>query len=195
MSPTPRLSDGAQARARHQGPLRAQRGTVQGRARPAARAAHAGRPLLARCLHPDGRLQERGRGRFGLVAVPGERAGGREAPVASTFPEEGVTGWADTTMLHVDAANPNCAYMWMEHSLSPKVQGDVSAWFGTVPSVPAACKGNALLTERAARPTAARTSTRSASGDPDRQMRQPGRMRALLPLGVRLCRRDRRTLI
>ncbi len=37
--------------------------------------------------------------------------------------------------------------MWMEHSLSPKVQGDVSAWFGTVPSVPAACKGNELLTD------------------------------------------------
>ena len=63
------------------------------------------------------------------------------------IPQEGATGWADTTMLHVDAKHPNCAYMWMEHSLSPKVQGDVSAWFGTVPSVPAACKGNALLTD------------------------------------------------
>jgi putative spermidine/putrescine transport system substrate-binding protein len=66
-------------------------------------------------------------------------------PIASTFPEEGVTGWADTTMLHVDSPHPNCAYMWMEHSLSPKVQGDVSAWFGTVPSVPAGCKDNELL--------------------------------------------------
>ena len=69
------------------------------------------------------------------------------AKIASTFPEEGATGWADTTMLHADSEHPNCAYMWMEHSLSPKVQGDVSAWFGTVPSVPAACKGNELLTD------------------------------------------------
>lgn len=68
-------------------------------------------------------------------------------PVASTVPEEGATGWADTTMMHVDAAHPNCAYMWMNHSLTPKVQGDVAAWFGSVPSVPAACKGNALLTD------------------------------------------------
>jgi putative spermidine/putrescine transport system substrate-binding protein len=68
-------------------------------------------------------------------------------PVASTVPEEGATGWADTTMMHVDAANPNCAYMWMEHSLSPKVQGDLAAWFGSNPAVPAACKGNALLTD------------------------------------------------
>jgi putative spermidine/putrescine transport system substrate-binding protein len=68
-------------------------------------------------------------------------------PIASVFPEEGATGWADTTMLHAESTHPNCAYMWMEHSLSPKVQGDVSAWFGTVPSVPAACKGNELLTD------------------------------------------------
>ena len=73
------------------------------------------------------------------------QAGG--AKIASVFPKEGITGWADTTMLSVDSPNPNCAYMWMEHSLSPKVQGDVSAWFGTVPSVPAACKGNELLTD------------------------------------------------
>ncbi|QKD06023.1 ABC transporter substrate-binding protein [Mesorhizobium loti] len=68
-------------------------------------------------------------------------------PVASTVPEEGVTGWADTTMMEADAANPNCAYKWLEHSLSPKVQGDVSAWFGSLPVVPAACKGNELLGE------------------------------------------------
>ena len=68
-------------------------------------------------------------------------------PVKSVFPKEGATGWADTTMLHAEAAHPNCAYMWMEHSISPKVQGDLAAWFGSVPSVPVACKGNALLTD------------------------------------------------
>jgi putative spermidine/putrescine transport system substrate-binding protein len=68
-------------------------------------------------------------------------------PVASTVPAEGATGWADTTMMHVDAEHPNCAYLWMEHSLSPKLQGDLAAWFGSVPVVLAACKGNALLTD------------------------------------------------
>ncbi len=66
-------------------------------------------------------------------------------PIAYVVPKEGATGWADTTMLHSKAANPNCAYMWMNHSLDAKVQGDLAAWFGSVPSVPAACKGNALL--------------------------------------------------
>ncbi|MBL8902856.1 MAG: ABC transporter substrate-binding protein [Rhizobiales bacterium] len=70
-----------------------------------------------------------------------------KTPIASVIPDEGATGWADTTMMHVDAANPNCAYLWMEHSISPKVQGDLAAWFGSVPAVPAACKGNALLTD------------------------------------------------
>jgi putative spermidine/putrescine transport system substrate-binding protein len=68
-------------------------------------------------------------------------------PVASVVPDEGATGWSDTTMMHAQAAHPNCAYMWMNHSLEPKVQGDVAAWFGSVPAVPAACKGNELLTD------------------------------------------------
>ena len=66
-------------------------------------------------------------------------------PIDSTVPEEGATGWADTTMMHVDAPHPNCAYQWLEHSVNPKLQGDLAAWFGSVPSVPSACKGNALL--------------------------------------------------
>ncbi len=71
------------------------------------------------------------------------QAGGE--PIDKVVPEEGATGWADTTMLSSNAPHPNCAYMWMEHSLNPKLQGDLAAWFGTVPAVPAACEGNELL--------------------------------------------------
>jgi putative spermidine/putrescine transport system substrate-binding protein len=60
-------------------------------------------------------------------------------PIASTIPEEGATGWADTTMMHVDAKNPTCAYLWMEHTLSSNLQSDLAVWFGANPSVPAAC--------------------------------------------------------
>lgn len=66
-------------------------------------------------------------------------------PIASTIPKEGATGWADTTMLHAEAKHPNCAYKWMDWSLQPKVQGDVAAWFGSLPAVPAACKESELL--------------------------------------------------
>ncbi|MGB6117637.1 MAG: ABC transporter substrate-binding protein [Mesorhizobium sp.] len=69
-------------------------------------------------------------------------------PVASTIPQEGVTGWADTSMMHVDAANPNCAYKWLEHTLSSNLQSDLSLWFGANPSVPAACTdGSGMLTD------------------------------------------------
>jgi putative spermidine/putrescine transport system substrate-binding protein len=71
------------------------------------------------------------------------QAGGE--PIDKVVPVEGATGWADTTMLSSNAPHPNCAYMWMEHSLNPKLQGDLAAWFGTVPAVPDACEGNELL--------------------------------------------------
>ena len=68
-----------------------------------------------------------------------------QQPIASTVPAEGATGWADTTMMSATAAHPNCAYEWMEWSINPKTQGDLAAWFGSVPAVPAACTDNALL--------------------------------------------------
>jgi putative spermidine/putrescine transport system substrate-binding protein len=65
---------------------------------------------------------------------------GDKQPVASTIPAEGSTGWADTTMLAADAKHPNCAYAWMQWSLTPQVQIALAEWFGSVPVVPAACK-------------------------------------------------------
>lgn len=64
---------------------------------------------------------------------------GEGLPIASTIPAEGATGWADTTMMHAEAENPNCAYMWMEHTLSSNLMSDLSVWFGANPAVPAAC--------------------------------------------------------
>jgi putative spermidine/putrescine transport system substrate-binding protein len=84
---------------------------------------------------------------FQVNILNSDKAAMEKTPIRSTVPEEGATGWADTTMMHVDAANPNCAYKWMEHSLSPKLQGDLAAWFGSVPANLNACKGNALLTD------------------------------------------------
>ena len=84
---------------------------------------------------------------FQVNTLQADKAVMDKTPVASTIPVEGATGWADTTMLGADAAHPTCAYLWLNHSIEPKVQGDVAAWFGSVPAVPAACKGNALLTD------------------------------------------------
>jgi putative spermidine/putrescine transport system substrate-binding protein len=69
-----------------------------------------------------------------------------KAPIASTIPQEGATGWADTTMMAANAPHPKCAYLWLEHSINPKVQADVASWFGSAPSVPAACKAGVSTT-------------------------------------------------
>jgi putative spermidine/putrescine transport system substrate-binding protein len=84
---------------------------------------------------------------FQVNLLQADKAVMEKTPIASTIPDEGATGWADTTMMHSEAAHPNCAYAWLNHSLDAKVQGDVAAWFGSVPAVPAACKGNELLTD------------------------------------------------
>ncbi|QKL00834.1 extracellular solute-binding protein [Pseudomonas sp. NY5710] len=106
-------------------------------------------PLIHRYWH-DATVQMSDVKNEGVVASSswGYMVNGLKAehqPVASTIPKEGATGWADTTMLHADAKHPNCAYQWMDWSLQPKVQGDVAAWFGSLPAVPAACSGSELL--------------------------------------------------
>jgi len=106
-------------------------------------------PLVQRYWH-DANVQVQDFTTEGIVAsgswpFQANTLAANQQPVSSTVPAEGATGWADTTMLAADAKHPNCAYRWMEWSLSPKVQGDVAAWFGSVPAVPAACTGNALL--------------------------------------------------
>ena len=66
-------------------------------------------------------------------------------PIASTIPQEGATGWADTTMMSSQAPHPKCAYLWLEHSIDPKVQGDVASWFSSNPAVQAGCTSSELL--------------------------------------------------
>ena len=51
----------------------------------------------------------------------------------------------ESIKLLAKAQNINCAYAWMEWSLSPKVQADIAAALDTIPAVPAACSGNELL--------------------------------------------------
>lgn len=66
-------------------------------------------------------------------------------PFASVVPQEGATGWADTLMLHAQAKHPNCAYKYMDYSLTAKVQGDIAAWFRSLPTVPEGCQATELM--------------------------------------------------
>jgi putative spermidine/putrescine transport system substrate-binding protein len=61
------------------------------------------------------------------------------APVEAILPSEGATGWSDTWMISSKAKHPNCAYMWMNHIVSPKANAGVAEWFGEAPSNKLAC--------------------------------------------------------
>jgi putative spermidine/putrescine transport system substrate-binding protein len=66
-----------------------------------------------------------------------------KAPVKAILPKEGSTGWSDTWMVSSKAANPNCAYMWMNHIISPKVNAQVAEWFGEAPANRLSCQETA----------------------------------------------------
>jgi putative spermidine/putrescine transport system substrate-binding protein len=61
------------------------------------------------------------------------------APIATTIPDEGATGWSDTWMIATKAQHPNCMYKWMNWISSAKVQAEVAQWFGEAPANPKAC--------------------------------------------------------
>jgi putative spermidine/putrescine transport system substrate-binding protein len=63
-----------------------------------------------------------------------------KAPVATTIPVEGATGWSDTWMIAARAQHPNCMYRWMNWITTPKVQAKVAQWFGEAPANPKACR-------------------------------------------------------
>jgi putative spermidine/putrescine transport system substrate-binding protein len=62
-----------------------------------------------------------------------------KAPVEAILPSEGATGWSDTWMISDKAKNPNCAYLWMNHIVSPDANAAVAEWFGEAPSNKLAC--------------------------------------------------------
>ncbi|MFI0367780.1 ABC transporter substrate-binding protein [Actinomadura sp. 1N219] len=63
-----------------------------------------------------------------------------KAPVATTIPVEGATGWSDTWMISSKAQHPTCMYKWMNWITAPRVQAQVAQWFGEAPANPKACR-------------------------------------------------------
>lgn len=63
--------------------------------------------------------------------------------VDGVIPTEGATGWSDTWMIAAKAKHPNCMYKWMDWIISPKVNAQVSEWFGESPSQTLACNETA----------------------------------------------------
>ena len=61
-------------------------------------------------------------------------------PIEAILPKEGATGWSDTWMISSEAKNPNCAYRWLNHIISPKANAAVAEYFGEAPSNAKSCQ-------------------------------------------------------
>lgn len=66
-------------------------------------------------------------------------AKGESVPVDVTVPSEGVTGWSDTWMVGATSKSKNCAYLWLDHIVSPEANAAVAEYFGESPSNGKAC--------------------------------------------------------
>lgn len=62
------------------------------------------------------------------------------APLESTLPKEGATGWSDTWMVSAKSERKTCAYKWLDHIVSPEANAAVAEYFGEAPSNPKACE-------------------------------------------------------
>ena len=74
-----------------------------------------------------------------------ETLAAKNRPFNILRPKEGVLGWIDGAMLTAKARNPGCAYRFFDHMLTPDVNGDLAAWYGTIPSVTDACTASNRL--------------------------------------------------
>jgi putative spermidine/putrescine transport system substrate-binding protein len=87
-----------------------------------------------------------GRAVLGLTwPLQAELLAAKNRPFVSLHPKEGVIAWVDGAMLASGAKHPGCAYRFMDHMISAKVNGTLAAWYGSIPAVADACTSNPRL--------------------------------------------------
>lgn len=64
---------------------------------------------------------------------------GTDAPVKAVKAKEGATGWSDTWMVAKDTPNLNCAYLWLNHIVSPETNAQAAEYVGAAPANAKAC--------------------------------------------------------
>jgi len=62
-----------------------------------------------------------------------------KAPVAAILPKEGSTGWSDTWMVGAKSKHKTCAYLLIDHLVSPKTNAEIAEYFGEAPGNSKAC--------------------------------------------------------
>ena len=62
-----------------------------------------------------------------------------KAKVKAILPSEGATGWSDTWMVAAKSPHKTCAYLWLDHIISPTANAQVAEWFGEAPANSKSC--------------------------------------------------------
>ena len=62
-----------------------------------------------------------------------------KAPVAAILPKEGSTGWSDTWMVAAKSKHKTCAYLLIDHLVSPKTNAQIAEYFGEAPANSKSC--------------------------------------------------------
>ncbi len=70
-------------------------------------------------------------------------AKGEGAPIEVVLPKEGSTGWSDTWMIGAKSAHKTCAYLFVDHLVSAKVNAAVAEYFGEAPANKKSCADTA----------------------------------------------------
>ncbi len=60
--------------------------------------------------------------------------------VETVKPEEGSTGWSDTWMINSKTKHPNCAYLFINHIVSPLANAKIADYFGEAPANAKSCE-------------------------------------------------------
>ena len=78
-------------------------------------------------------------GRHHLAGHRQRRHRRERAPIDVVLPKEGSTGWSDTWMVAAKSAHKTCAYLFIDHIVSPKANAAIAEYFGEAPANKKAC--------------------------------------------------------
>jgi putative spermidine/putrescine transport system substrate-binding protein len=68
-------------------------------------------------------------------------------PFGGLIPSGHKPGWRDGIFITAKSAHQTCAYRYINYLLSEKVNGDLAAWYGSIPAIPSTCASHPKLGE------------------------------------------------
>ncbi len=71
----------------------------------------------------------------------------KSRPFSASIPSGRKPAWRDGIFMTAKSPHQTCAIRYINYLLSDKVNGDLAAWYGSIPAIPAICAGHPKLGE------------------------------------------------